>query len=430
LAEVTEEPSLKYNPTLSNARKGLLQTATPFYEWLAEQSPNDMEMEQVCARANGRLGLMHLSIGEPDQAIKAFEKQRAILSKTASSSPGSPEPLSQLGQVCHQLALAKAALDRPAEAQSLLKQALEHQKAAQNLADLPRYGSLLADHYNGLGNFFIDQEKFTEAEPALREALALRTTLAAEHRNQSHFAYLLAETQRDLGGVVLRLGRAGEAEPLLRAALRQQEKFLGDYPDVTDLRVAVAATQVNMAALLRDGGAADQALPMLTQAVATLEPVARQEPLRPTIRPYLRDAHANRAETLQRLGRYGEAAADWDRAAALDDGRQRPRLSLNTATALARAGDAEGALKQVKSLELYEVVPADQLSQLARACSVAAATTKDAAQREQCAVKAIELLRQAVSKGYKDINHLKKDADWEALRRREDFRRVVEGIKP
>jgi hypothetical protein len=38
---------------------------------------------------------------------------------------------------------------------------------------------------------------------------------------------------------------------------------------------------------------------------------------------------------------------------------------------------------------------------------------------------AMKLLRDAVSKGYKDVAHLKKDADLDPLRQRDDFRKLV-----
>jgi hypothetical protein len=38
---------------------------------------------------------------------------------------------------------------------------------------------------------------------------------------------------------------------------------------------------------------------------------------------------------------------------------------------------------------------------------------------------AMKLLREAVSKGYKDVAHMKKDADLDPLRQREDFQKLI-----
>jgi hypothetical protein len=37
----------------------------------------------------------------------------------------------------------------------------------------------------------------------------------------------------------------------------------------------------------------------------------------------------------------------------------------------------------------------------------------------------VKLLRDAVSKGYKDVAHVKKDADLDPLRQRDDFQKLV-----
>ncbi len=55
--------------------------------------------------------------------------------------------------------------------------------------------------------------------------------------------------------------------------------------------------------------------------------------------------------------------------------------------------------------------------------------TGDDAQVEQYAARAVELLRQAVAKGYKDVGHLKKDPDLDAQRQREDFKKLLRELE-
>ncbi len=40
----------------------------------------------------------------------------------------------------------------------------------------------------------------------------------------------------------------------------------------------------------------------------------------------------------------------------------------------------------------------------------------------------MELLREAVSKGFKDVPHMKKDTDLDPLRQREDFQKLVKEL--
>jgi hypothetical protein len=41
----------------------------------------------------------------------------------------------------------------------------------------------------------------------------------------------------------------------------------------------------------------------------------------------------------------------------------------------------------------------------------------------------VELLRQAVQQGYKDVAHMKKDPDLDALRQRPDFRQLLADLE-
>jgi tetratricopeptide (TPR) repeat protein len=49
--------------------------------------------------------------------------------------------------------------------------------------------------------------------------------------------------------------------------------------------------------------------------------------------------------------------------------------------------------------------------------------------REKYAARAVELLRQAIAKGYKDVAHMKKDTDLDALRPRDDFKKLVADLE-
>jgi hypothetical protein len=48
---------------------------------------------------------------------------------------------------------------------------------------------------------------------------------------------------------------------------------------------------------------------------------------------------------------------------------------------------------------------------------------------EEPAAKAVDLLRQAVAKGFKDLAHLKKDSDLDSLRQRDDFHKLLQELE-
>jgi hypothetical protein len=55
----------------------------------------------------------------------------------------------------------------------------------------------------------------------------------------------------------------------------------------------------------------------------------------------------------------------------------------------------------------------------------AAAAKHDAKLSNEYAARALELLREAVAQGYKDVAHIKKDKDLDPLRDRDDFKKLM-----
>src|SRR5262249_33274851 len=104
--------------------------------------------------------------------------------------------------------------------------------------------------------------------------------------------------------------------------------------------VSLGGSYCNLGHLLTDTGSPKEGLGWQERAVVTLEGVVAREPSRPTARQFLRNSHWGRAEALDALGRHAEAAAAWERAAALDDGPNRLYYGTRRALSQARAGRA------------------------------------------------------------------------------------------
>jgi hypothetical protein len=66
----------------------------------------------------------------------------------------------------------------------------------------------------------------------------------------------------------------------------------------------------------------------------------------------------------------------------------------------------------------------------ARCAAAAKSSLADASGSDKLAEEAMALLKQAVAKGYKDIDHLKNDNDLKSLREREDFKKLLKEVKP
>jgi tetratricopeptide (TPR) repeat protein len=101
------------------------------------------------------------------------------------------------------LALAYEELGRTADAESLRRDALDRRRKTTR-PDSP----LLAGDLAGLGSNLLNQKKWSEAEPMLREGLAIYARAQPDTWPRFH-------TMSLLGGALLGQGRYTEAEPLI-----------------------------------------------------------------------------------------------------------------------------------------------------------------------------------------------------------------------
>jgi serine/threonine-protein kinase len=105
---------------------------------------------------------------------------------------------------------------------------------------------------------------------------------------------------------------------------------------------------------------------------------------------------------------------------------------------LARDGELARAVEQIKpALESKHATPVTAYNAACVYSLASAAAHKDnnlpAAEQQKLgqryADRAMELLRQAVAKGYKDAAHMQKDPDLAALRQRDDFKKLVADLE-
>ena len=156
----------------------------------------------------------------------------------------------------------------------------------------------------------------------------------------------------------------------------------------------------------------------------------RQVKVDATAQQFLRNAHWGRARVLENLKRYAEAATDWDRVVDLSPEVEQPRCRMNRATSRVRAGQVNAALKEAE--ELSKVQDAATLYDLACVFALAADRPDETAatlSKEDCAQRAVAILQQAIAKGYKDAEHLKKDDDLKGLRERDDFKKLLRELE-
>ena len=64
------------------------------------------------------------------------------------------------------------------------------------------------------------------------------------------------------------------------------------------------------------------------------------------------------------------------------------------------------------------------------ACIYSLASSKVADKQQEYTDRAMEMLKQAVQAGWKDVAHIQQDTDLDPLRNRDDFKKLVEELEP
>jgi tetratricopeptide (TPR) repeat protein len=228
-----------------------------------------------------------------------------------------------------------------------------------------------------------------------------------------------AGVQNNLGSLLVEIGKGAEAEAAYRQALAQRERLAAGFPGVPEYAVDLGDSLSSLGHLFRKRGEPQAALEWYGQAVARLRPVVAAEPRLAAGRHHLGNSHAGRAEVLMTLGRPAEALSDWDRAVELADGPTGDSFRLHRARALARAGEAVRAVAEAEELAAAPGATAAALKECAGVLAVAAAGSPPDADRYHA--RAVELLRLAFAKGYRDIAAMLQDSDLDPLRRRADY---------
>ena len=476
LNAITGDPDLNRND-FYKLRKKLLETAVPFYEQLAAARPADAR--QVAARglAFGRLAHVRREMGDAKSAVADFTRMRDIFESLANAYTDVPAYRSELGNCYNALGIELAKLGQLPDAERALRRAIDIQeKLATDFSDVPEHGLALAISYNNLGDQLKSQddrrreaedcfrdaarisEKLVEgfpnydearfelansynnvgtmlqhfrempkAEEAYRKGLEARKQLAAKFPDNIVYRNELAESHNNLGSVLQDLKRLSEAEESLTSALEIHLQLSNEFPNVARYRLALGAEYVNLGHLNVERGRAADSLAWYAKAISLLEPLVTKEPRLVIERHFLRNAHSGRARAFDKLLRHGDAVKDWDRMLELNQiPADNALIRTLRAKSLARAGDHARAVAEANALAEAKDVAGPTLYDLGCACALASAAVKgDVRLQDQYAARAVEILRQAVAKGYKDAPHMKQDRDLDALRERDDFKKLL-----
>jgi tetratricopeptide (TPR) repeat protein len=285
-----------------------------------------------------------------------------------------------------------------------------------------------------------------EAEQDYDQAVGIQKQLAAEFPSRPEFRGDLARSHISRGVLLRTMGRPQAAEQDYDQAVSLLKKLSAEFPSRPEFRQSLATSHNNRGNLLFDSARLQAAERDYDQALSIRRQLAAEFPNQP-------DRRSDLASTCGNLAVLHRLQGNWATAKRLLlEGRPHHLASLKANPrhptyrqfyrkhlAMLTAAHA-GLLEQDDAVRTAETrrnlgwdAPADAYDAacfLSLCVPIVAKHDKlDATQREETAQfygdAAMKLLRNAVSKGYKDVAHMKKDTHLDPLRQRNDFQKLV-----
>ncbi len=367
LSRVTEDPELQTKGDFFPLRRRLLAAGLPFYQKFVQQKSDAPRLEFDRAMAHGHLALLHVEIGEMEEALANHEQMRAIFAELVAKFPDVQEYRQSLASSHSSVEHDLDNLGRAEEAFVAYGQERnELESLVIEFPSIPQYRHDLAFCHDNLGFVLGKLARHDGALHELQRSLRIRETLCADYPKVPKYQRDFAGTADSLGMLLGRLGGTEEALAAYGSSLKTIETLTEQFPKVADNQRALVGAQKKLADLLHATGRSDEALLLYERALVTAETLAFEMPNRVDNRETLGDSEQTLADLLLALGRREEALDPCQKALRLKEQRAtnfpsvasyREELAYAHAElgdlflALARGDEALAAYKQALQIE-------------------------------------------------------------------------------
>src|SRR5262245_37681122 len=386
------------------AERDHLVAALDVNKRLAEIVPDAPGHRKRLAGAHGALALALARLGDTAAALSHLEAQAELLRRLLLDDPGNPEYRRQRANGLAGRGQVLEGAGRRAEALDAYRQALAAREELAADPGTPDDRSQLGVAYHNLGYELSLAGQTAEAERWYHAALAVSDRLAHDHPATADGPISRSSRGAMLHNLGILRGRAGDAVgavKLFREAAAIRARLADDFPKSPTYASDSGLSLDWLGVGLRDLGQLDESAQRIREAARRQGAALGLRPKDPVIRGLCCHHQAQLARTLLRMGRHADAA---------DAARELPRLAPDDSAVLLRAarllaGCVAAAKRNPGSPFALGLV-------LARAYGD----------------EAIALARAAVTKGLVDTKPLLSDPDFNPVRDRDEFRRLLDEL--
>jgi serine/threonine protein kinase/tetratricopeptide (TPR) repeat protein len=278
------------------------QKTLAFYQEFARLQEADPQLRLGVARAQVRVGEIHVTFQQLARAEEALSQALARLDELEGELSSAPAHRRELAKACQLLGYVLHRTHRNAAAVPVLRRAVG--LLAAPAADAPAGP---ADRYR-LACVYIDlgaalSPDLAAAEEAIRAGIEVVDRLVADAPTEAAYRDLQVDAHLRLGLMQAAGHRHREAEATFRQAL----DLLGRPAAGWDTRPYSAVARLYLARLLEATDRPGEAEAACRQAIELLEPFVRDVPFEMSLRDKLFAGYEHRARLLEQAGRSNEA---------------------------------------------------------------------------------------------------------------------------
>jgi len=415
----------------------LLETALDGLDKVAKSDEDSRLLGQTMAAAYMRIGQIFQQLGQSEKAFAQYEKCHAIIKALAERDPEGPVAQANLAAtftVLGEMSLElrrdmKASLDYYQQALALRQKGV-NQPPDEKL-DPIKLRQDLAESHTRVGVTYLRLGEPGRAAGYFQDALKIREELAANDEKNLPFQLDVARSHSALAEVHFRSREWPVATEHFGKALAICERVQQSEPGSPKFRFELANTLGNFGMFgLRTGDltAAEKHLKRARALMAELVDLDKEIAL---YRRYLALADYRCAIVARRQSdtasetRWNRECLELRERLAADDPKSE-RREIELLLIRSRAGSHEKAVEDATRIEKRPNLDREVLVELAQCYSQMASRVKDDARlRTQYLDRALDLLRRAVAKGFKDAVLLDTEPDLETVRELPEFQGLV-----
>ncbi len=315
-----DEENFLVEPHFEERRQKLLKTALKFTQQLAEQKPENLDMQRNLGFCHRRSGDIHRILGENEEGEQSYQKAIALLTELRNANPNDRE-------VTHQLAKAHGFLGELKRGTSQIEQAQAAYASARELylellqAD-PNQTKYQMEYARTLSNTGILQkdtagtgedreEKLDQAFRSHTEAIALLVPLVRNEPDNRHYTQHLARSYINLGSVMRAQLAWRKGQTPFREAIALLKDLSNRYPNFSEYRYELALAHNNFGNLLSSGKQHHEAALQLQLAESAFLDLVNAHPKIPIYRRELANNYNSLAVVNYRLKNTKETREAW-----------------------------------------------------------------------------------------------------------------------